>query len=101
MEKHVARHMDDEASKCSNVTQSVDPPSAFKYECTRHMTCKKFFRTVPSLKAHLTKYKDRDFPQDEKAVDANHVERVEGEPPPKAAAKVTKNKPPSGPKPKK
>ena len=99
MEKHVARHMDDEPSKCSNVTQSVDPPSAYKYECTRHRTCKKFFKTVPSLKAHLTKYKDRDFPQDKKAVvDADNVEGVEGEPPRPKGAKATKKKTPSEPK---
>ena len=42
--------------------EEVVDPSTHKFECTKHVTCKKFFKTAPSLKAHLTKYKDRDHP---------------------------------------
>ena len=62
MEKHVSRQHTWTGVGMTMKEEEVVDPSTHKFECTKHVTCKKFFKTAPSLKAHLTKYKDRDHP---------------------------------------
>ena len=65
MEKHVSRQHTCIGVGLTMKEEEVADPSTHKFECTKHVTCKKFFKTAPSLKAHLTKYKDRDHQPEE------------------------------------
>ena len=39
-----------------------EDPKLYKYECTKHDTCKKYFKKAYSLRKHLKRMGDKDYP---------------------------------------
>ena len=39
-----------------------DSPHEYKYECTKHNNCKKYFKTEAQFKRHMKTFATRDYP---------------------------------------
>ena len=59
LDKHVKRHYKEN----SLVNKWMhDSPNEYKYECTRHTNCKKYFKTEAQFKRHIKTFASRDYP---------------------------------------
>ena len=58
-DKHVVRHNKD---NCLMDRWMHEDPKLYKYECTKHTTCKRYFKKAYSLRKHLKRMGDKDYP---------------------------------------
>jgi Zinc-finger of C2H2 type len=59
LDKHVKRHYKEN----SLVNKWMhDSPNEYKYECTKHNNCKKYFKTEAQFKRHMKTFSTRDYP---------------------------------------
>lgn len=60
LEKHLTSH----AREDSTVNKIMkEDPSEYKYMCTRHANCKKYFKKARYLKSHLYKFAEIPYPE--------------------------------------
>ena len=76
LDKHVKRHYKEN----SLVNKWMhDSPNEYKYECTKHNNCKKYFKTEAQFKRHMKTFATRDhllqnfFPLTDKAVNYCYI----------------------------
>ena len=58
-DKHVVRHNRD---NCLMDRWMHEDPKLYKYECTKHTDCKKYFKKAYSLRKHLKRMGNKDYP---------------------------------------
>ena len=58
-DKHVVRHNRD---NCLMDRWMHEDPKLYKYECTKHTDCKKYFKKAYSLRKHLKRMGGKDYP---------------------------------------